>query len=849
VRIGLDMRPLEAPLATQRAMGRYARLLVSALLARDDAREYVLYVREGLPDHLASASPRAVVRRVGTETRRDDRTSVAGIDLVARTNPDLLDVLVVLDPFTAGSRDLPPARSADGVKIAAVVYGLERFSSQESAVFDASLPLDYHRLAELRRYDLLLAIAPETREDCMRLLAFDPARVKTLRPAADGYLFAPRDVSDPREDRKSTARLGIHSPFVLFGGSADDRNGTAILVDACVHLPDRVRDGLRVVVAAEVRPRDWDAIRRRAESCGVGRALAATGPLTVEATRFLYQSCSAFVVPPRETNVVPTLEAMLCGAPVIAGQASAHAAVVGDAGILLNISDSRELAGGLGRLLTQNALRTDLGARAVSRARAFDGDSAAREFLAALEGLETRAPRRRLRVDRGHSDRPRIAFFSPLPPKKTGVSDYAANLVQELSKTYAVDLFHDTGYVPDIALGSDDWFACDARLFGRYAEVRNYHGVVYQMGNSSYHDFLYPWIERHAGVVTLHDFSLAGFHLHHGSTLGREREFIRDELLRWYPGQVSEIVACLRKWGWDWDRVALGCVQKGWSLNRSVLKASRAVVVHSPWCLDRLRDSCPELAGHVEVIPHGIHLRETSAGQKAAIRERFGLPRDALIVASFGFLDPNKLHVEAVQAFAEVARSDGSALFLFVGEDSDGGQSRRRILQSGLSERVRFLGRRSWEDFADLIAVTDLGVNLRRPPTNGETSGALLNMLAAGVPTVVTDVATFSDYPDDVVRKVRWDSEGVEGLKRALTELAGDAGARRALGRAASAHVHEHNEWSHVARTYVEVIERSRQRPAYDARPRLVRSSQRLEPSTKSPPSASVSSSFRQWQA
>jgi glycosyltransferase involved in cell wall biosynthesis len=121
---------------------------------------------------------------------------------------------------------------------------------------------------------------------------------------------------------------------------------------------------------------------------------------------------------------------------------------------------------------------------------------------------------------------------------------------------------------------------------------------------------------------------------------------------------------------------------------------------------------------------------------------------------------------------------------------------------------VRFLGRQSWDHFVDLIAVTDLGVNLRLPPTNGETSGALLNLLAAGVPTIVTEVATFADYPADVVRKVRWETEGIDGLRRAMEELAGDAERRTRLGRAAFQHCVDHHEWPRVASQYVEAIER-----------------------------------------
>jgi glycosyltransferase involved in cell wall biosynthesis len=76
------------------------------------------------------------------------------------------------------------------------------------------------------------------------------------------------------------------------------------------------------------------------------------------------------------------------------------------------------------------------------------------------------------------------------------------------------------------------------------------------------------------------------------------------------------------------------------------------------------------------------------------------------------------------------------------------------------------------------------------------------------VATIVTDVATFADYPDPVVRKVRWDGRGPENLRRAMLELARDRGTREELGRSALAHVRECHAWSRSAALYVELIER-----------------------------------------
>jgi glycosyltransferase involved in cell wall biosynthesis len=246
-------------------------------------------------------------------------------------------------------------------------------------------------------------------------------------------------------------------------------------------------------------------------------------------------------------------------------------------------------------------------------------------------------------------------------------------------------------------------------------------------------------------------------------------------------------------------------------LNRRVITGAEWTVVHSPWCLERLRAQSPAESGRVVVIPFGSRARAAlTAAERAATRKRFGLPYEALIVASFGSVTPEKMGSEALEAFRSVARSDSSAAFVFAGEEADGGMTRGHARASGLTDSVHFLGRLSAADYADLIAAVDVGLILRRPPTFGETSAALLDLLAAGVAVIVTEVATFADFPDSVVRKVRWDTHGPDALTRALSTLASDPATRAALGAAARDHVRKHHEWPRVAECYAEVIERCR---------------------------------------
>jgi glycosyltransferase involved in cell wall biosynthesis len=413
------------------------------------------------------------------------------------------------------------------------------------------------------------------------------------------------------------------------------------------------------------------------------------------------------------------------------------------------------------------------------------------------------------RPARRPGSKPRLAIFSPWPPKRSGISDYAARLAAELSRSYWVDVYHDAGYIPELGLRPGAEFACyDYRLFRRRAAVLGYRGVVYQMGNSFYHGFLFEMLGRFPGVVTLHDFNLAAFHFWRAHQGGVPMDNFRRELAYCYPDRIEEFDPQL--WDWAGERRSLhgACVRRGLYLNRRVFEAAEAVVVHSPWCLEQARRADPSHAAKTVVIPMGASPRVLTEAQRAEVRGRFGLPASGLIFGCFGILSHDKLHAEAIEAFGALAADLPSSRLVFVGQDGEDGDLQARAAALGLGDRIRFLGRQPDADFADLIAVADVGVCLRRPPTYGETSAALLDLLRHGVPTVVTDVDTFADYPDEVVRKVRWPDDGLDGLARALRALAEDQARREALGRAALEHVARHHSWSRAAALYVDVIER-----------------------------------------
>ena len=379
--------------------------------------------------------------------------------------------------------------------------------------------------------------------------------------------------------------------------------------------------------------------------------------------------------------------------------------------------------------------------------------------MEALEKASGRTPRQRLRVDRSHAARPSHRRLLAVPPKLSGISDYTSSLIDHLKSDYAIDLYHDIGYVPEQGLGSHEFGCHDYRLFDRHAGLFDYRAVLYQMGNSVYHKFVYDTLLNHPGIVTLHDFCLSAFQYWYAHLPGAAPDYFQRQIEHFAPDRAAEYLEQLGEWSLSPGGIQVSCARHGLYLNRRVFELAENVIVHSPWCVDRVRALFPEHEPRTAVIPHGSTAEVISPARRAATRAA----RPPAGRADLRQLR-HPLEGQDERRGHRGLRAAGPDHAVFAvhlrGPGLGGRQGARKAEELGLEGQVRFLGRQSAADFVELIGATDVGVSLRLPPTDGETSGALLHVLRLGVPAIVTDVGTFSGYPDSIVRKVRWHGRG-----------------------------------------------------------------------------------------
>jgi glycosyltransferase involved in cell wall biosynthesis len=365
----------------------------------------------------------------------------------------------------------------------------------------------------------------------------------------------------------------------------------------------------------------------------------------------------------------------------------------------------------------------------------------------------------------------KVAYYSPLPPERSGIADYSALLLPALRERIDV-----------VAIGRGERAPRDADI------------AVYHVGNNpEIHGWIVDALRARPGVVVLHDFVL--HHLVAGLTLARKdvsgylRAMERD------AGLVGRLLGL---------GVVDGCVPPLWStrpedfpLAGEVLDLAQehGLIVHSKHV--RARAEAAGFPGPIRRIPMPIW--PAPRAEPAPID---GEP----VIGSFGFLNANKRIPQLLEAFALLRVRHPGTRLLLVGPEAPGLHLAERIERLGLAGAVERHGYVDEERFWSLLGACDVCVSLRWP-TMGETSAGVIRMLSLAKPIVVSDVDAFSEFPDDVAVKIAPDEREVDALAAALLGLTEDPARARAMSEAARLFATREHDLTRVAELYTAALE------------------------------------------
>jgi glycosyltransferase involved in cell wall biosynthesis len=365
----------------------------------------------------------------------------------------------------------------------------------------------------------------------------------------------------------------------------------------------------------------------------------------------------------------------------------------------------------------------------------------------------------------------KVAYFSPMPPERTGIADYGALLVPALRERADVTV---------VRRGS--------RRAPRGIDVALYH-----VGNNpDAHAWIVDALRRRPGVVVLHDFVV--HHLVAGMTVGRRDGHGYLDAMEREHGVVGRLLA---------HGVLDKRIPPLWEARPAdfplalfVLEHATGVIVHSEYVRDRVRAA--GYAGPVSIVPHPAWPVPDVTAQPVAAGP---------VVGCFGVVNASKRIPELLAATAAVRRTHPDLVLLLVGPTAPGFDLERRRQRLGLADEG--LVREQWVDerrLWQLMAASTIVVNLRHP-TMGETSGIVVRGLSLGKSLVVSDVGWFSELPDDVALKIPPGEDEAATLTAALELLASREDVRAEMGARAAELARREHDVERVADMYVAALE------------------------------------------
>ncbi|WP_338845962.1 glycosyltransferase [Massilia sp. W12] len=396
--------------------------------------------------------------------------------------------------------------------------------------------------------------------------------------------------------------------------------------------------------------------------------------------------------------------------------------------------------------------------------------------------------------------RPRLAFVSPLPPLPSGIADYSAELIPELARDFALELIVAQ---PELKLpwGRDLLPLRDLAWFEAHAD--SFDHILYHLGNSPMHSHMFSLLQRHPGVVVLHDFYLANVldYMHHQHIT--PHAFMREL----YESHGYSALL---------EQSKIGVVPSIWAYpcNKRVLDAAHGVIAHAAfparlaqrwYGADYGRDwqVLPLLRGRADLPDADL------PQARSAARATLGLQEEDYVVCSFGMLGRTKHNLLLLQAFVASALASAAQCHLvFVGAN-EGGEYGRSMLEqiqaAGLGARIRITGFVDAAAYRQWLLAADCAVQLRID-SRGETSAAVLDCLLYGAPTIVNAHGSLAELPSHTVRQLP-DLCTAEDLRDALENLWRNPAARAELRQAGLAHIASQHAPGIVGQAYRQALE------------------------------------------
>lgn len=572
------------------------------------------------------------------------------------------------------------------------------------------------------------AISNSAKYDYVKLTGYDEKKIQVIGGAPNDF-FKKINISKEKED-EIRKKFNITGKFVICTGGDDYRKNIEKLIIAFSKIEKKYLNNFQLVIVCKLRRERISYFKDLAKKNNIENKVILTNFVTDDELIALMNLASASSFPSMyEGFGLPVVEAYACEIPNLTSNNSSLGEIANGSSILVNPFSVKSITEGLNKLLDENNWNL-LIEKGKEKLKIYNKTNVAKLTLDLILKNDLSTISTKIK---------RIAIFTPLPPLKSGISDYSYDIINKLSDYIDIDVFIDNGYTP-IKFNKKNINVYNYRKF--ITRSKSYDKIIYEVGNSTYHSYMFEIMNKYKGIVELHDGNykpLVDYLCFAAKKKISKKEYF--DLIKYdlnndiYKGK---------------DNIFCSSKIENLTVRNFLLQNAESVIVHSDYLKKEILKSniiksC--------TIPHYTVQKPMD---KNELRKELNIDNNKFVISSFGIIHENKRSFELLQAFKKLHSKNNNTLLYFVGECIDKGYKEKMdtfIKENNLSDSVFVLGFVDITLFDKYIASSDIVVNLRYP-YNGESSGSLSRSLGLAIPTIVNDIGSFSEFPDNVLIKI-----------------------------------------------------------------------------------------------
>lgn len=708
-----------------------------------------------------------------------------------------IDIFYLTSPFET-SFTLYKKEWFEGVKVVTTVYDIIPYIMKEKYLSDRNNFNCYMKCVEnLRWSDELFVISESVKTDLVKYLSFSPDNIKVIWGAVDER-YKVVDISDS-EKALLLDKFGITKPFIMCTGGEDGRKNLDGLIRAYSLMPENIKNSYQLVVVCKLSENGMKNLKAVAKSHNVGNNVIFTNFVSDEELLKFYNLASLMAFPSKyEGFGLPIVEAWACGTPVLTADNSSLKEIGGDAVVLVNADSDRSIADGMAQMLSDEKILSEYAEKGVKRLELYRWDNVSKNIISLINNIQTE------KISLSKQERLKIAFFTPLPPIQSGISDYSEDIINELCRYCDIDIFIEETY------NATPVFPSNVVIYSHkaYPSRRSqYADTVFQVGNSEYHFYMYQYIKQYHGTVVLHDCNLHGAFYHMAINKGNGNYLLYRNLIDSdCPADTADnYIQSLKNGSALPDLYNM-------ELNSYIADSADRIIVHSNYAKKKLLTK--NIERNVTVIP--LYAKTLMPADSRVLKQKNGFSADTVIISAFGGIHATKRIIPIVKAFSELKKEYSNVHLMLSGKPSEDikQELEQTINSENLQNSVTVTGYINLDKFNEYIDMTDICVNLRYP-YNGETSGSLMRILAKGKCVVVNDIGSFSEIPDNACVKLpsvedMGESRETEEIYKVLKRLTENEKERSETGMNARKFAQEELDIKSAVEKYYNVISSSK---------------------------------------